>query len=68
MNETEIYSMGLHEKIVIEEKIDYTEMVRRVPGGWNYSYFFGDGAYKSVCSHSVFVPYNDEFKPVVKDG
>lgn len=48
--EKTIYDLELHEEIQLLD----SQFVKRVPGGWVYSYF-------SDLNVSVFVPYNEEF-------
>ena len=47
-----IYDLRLHEEI----RVEYSLYVRRVAGGWLYTY------YQSSSSTIMFVPFDDEFK------
>lgn len=52
-----IYNLSLHEKCYLDEET----MVRRVPGGWIYTYMYiAPQLISSVTS--VFVPFNNEFQ------
>jgi hypothetical protein len=65
-----IFELQLHETInlpktpLTENLADFTK-VTRVPGGWIYTEFNQEIGQNetSIATSSVFVPYNDEFKP-----
>ena len=57
-DEKQIYSMNLHEMIIVGEiSHSLATVVLRVPGGWVYSQF--DKSHN--MSSSVFVPFDNEY-------
>ncbi len=68
----EIYSMKLHDELTIYKSVKSNVIsvtsVRRVPGGWIYSSFMGEGGIVSKLANavmtSVFVPFNDQFQEI----
>lgn len=57
-SEKTIYTLTLHETLVISEKQQYMTYVRRVPGGWIYVI----RNYNNCNTTSTFVPFNNEFQ------
>ena len=60
MNDKDIYSLGLHERINIYAGFD----VVRVPGGWVYNTYDID----IKTGSSVFVPYENEFRTIFQEA
>lgn len=63
----DIYSLELLEMTRFDTDTDCYTTITRVPGGWifteNYDSFFDGSKNTNTNMSSVFVPYNDEFKP-----
>lgn len=57
MEET-IYTLGLHETLIITDELRFISSAMRVPGGWIYESAAIDSR------SSVFVPYCEEFENV----
>ena len=53
----DIYSMELHNQVIITEEDNYLVIVRRVAAGWIYTTFI-----IGFSSDSVFVPYDNSFQ------
>lgn len=55
-----LYSLKLHQIMIVHEGKNVKMYATRVPGGWIYSY-----EYKTAScgpDHAVFVPYDLEFR------
>jgi ribosomal protein S27E len=55
----DIYGLDLHDQFYDHGG---TLIITRVPGGWIYTTYFENGS-RAQGTSSVFVPFNDEFKP-----